>query len=221
MSRRPSRRRSLQAASRPSPDLQARAQGFRAIAGVDEAGRGPWAGPVVAAAVILSRRAFAVRIDDSKRLTETQRRRAYHAILTSAHVGIGIVCAHDVDRWNILQASLEAMRLAIADLTRTPDVALVDGNSVPALTMPAWPIVHGDRRSVSIACASIVAKVVRDELMAFYDALFPRYAFSRHKGYGTSLHARALARWGPSILHRMSFEPVRAHATAESPIASA
>jgi len=158
-------------------------------------------------------------------LTDAQRRRAYETILITSHVGVGIVCARAIDRLNILQASLVAMRQALLDLPCAADLALVDGTMIPpvapfaslsSLAIPMWPIVHGDRLSYRIACASIVAKVVRDDLMAFYDELMPQYAFARHKGYGTNLHAETLARWGPSALHRMSFAPVRAHAIAES-----
>ena len=196
-----------------TPDQLARAEGFRRIAGMDEAGRGPWAGPVVAAAVILRETRFAVRIDDSKRLTPMQRAAAYHAIMARAEVGIGIVSADDIDRHNILQATLRAMTAAIRDLSTEPDLILVDGPMAPPLTIPCWPVVHGDQRSRAIACASIVAKTVRDGLMAFYHELYPGYQFCRHKGYGTSLHARALDALGPCLLHRRSFRPVAAAQT--------
>ena len=191
-----------------NPERLARAAGFLRIAGVDEAGRGPWAGPVVAAAVILRTASLPVRIDDSKRLTARARARALDAILSAADVGIGIVCAEEIDRRNILQATLTAMTHAIERLSRPPELVLVDGAHAPALALPCWPILQGDQRSYAISCASIVAKVVRDRLMEFYDRLFPGYAFSRHKGYGTAAHARALARLGPIALHRFSFSPV-------------
>ena len=195
-------------ANQQNPDRLARASGFVRIAGVDEAGRGPWAGPVVAAAVILRRWRLAVRIDDSKKLTASQRATAFHVILASADVGIGVVGAEAIDRCRIHRATLLAMRQAVDDLPETPDVVLVDGHFTPPLTMPCWPILHGDQLSYVISCASIVAKVFRDRLMVFYHELDPRYEFYRHKGYGTAAHAAALELFGPSVFHRMSFRPV-------------
>ena len=191
------------------PDRLARLRGFSRIAGVDEAGRGPWAGPVVAAAVVLSATPLRVRVGDSKRLTGLQRERAFEAIMASADVGIGIVPAPVIDRDNILQAALAAMRRAVADLRVAPDLVMVDGPLAPPVTMPCWPVVRGDQLSRAIGCASIVAKVLRDALMTFYDELYPAYGFHQHKGYGTSLHAKRLALHGPSPLHRRSFQPVR------------
>ena len=182
---------------------------MRRIAGVDEAGRGPWAGPVVAAAVILRTSLLPVRIDDSKRLTRAQREQAFPVILDHAEVGFGIACPEEIDQHNILQATLLAMQRAIRDLPSDPDLVLVDGSQVPTLTIPCWPIVQGDRRSYVIGCASIAAKVLRDHLMAFYHDLYPHYAFNRHKGYGTFLHAARLRQFGPSVLHRRTFRPVR------------
>jgi ribonuclease HII len=268
------------------------------VAGVDEAGRGPWAGPVVAAAVVLRTQRLPVRIDDSKRLTRAQRQRAYWVILERADVGIGIVCADDIDRYNILRASLLAMERAVQDLAQPPDALLVDGPICPSVplagggpalrpasggtpgrapappsggrcscssqrrpsteggapprrgrppsgslplaispvirgshlaatggqplapaglsppssggaTLPCWPLIAGDRRSRLIGCASIMAKVLRDELMSFYHDLAPQYAFAQHQGYGTSLHAARLRAHGPSFFHRASFRPVR------------
>jgi len=182
---------------------------------VDEAGRGPWAGPVVAAAVILRTKRLPVRIDDSKRLSPRQRDHAYHVILERADVGVGIACADEIDQDNILHASLRAMAQAVFDLRTTPDLVLVDGQiAIPRLAMPCRPIVHGDQRIYVIACASIVAKVVRDRLMVFYSRLYPAYRFHEHKGYGTERHAGALAVCGPSFLHRLSFEPVQACVSA-------
>ena len=196
------------AATRRNPDALARGAGFRRFAGVDEAGRGPWAGPVVAAAVILPRPRLPVHIDDSKRLTPLQRERAFRVIAEQAQVGIGIVCAQEIDRHNILRATLLAMRHALDDLPTIPDLVLVDGPIAPPTDLPCWPIVQGDARSRAIASASIVAKVVRDRLMVFYHRLYPSYQFHRHKGYGTRLHAQLLSRWGPSVLHRLSVRPV-------------
>lgn len=179
------------------------------MAGVDEAGRGPWAGPVVAAAVILRTSRLPARIDDSKRLTAAQRARAFRVILDRAEVGVGIVCAEDIDRGDILRATGLAMQQAVQHLPLTPDLILVDGPTAPPLASPCWPLVHGDQRSYVVGCASIVAKVVRDGLMEFYHRLAPQYAFNRHKGYGTSLHAERLHAFGPSIFHRYSFRPVQ------------
>lgn len=197
------------------------------IAGVDEAGCGPWAGPVVAAAVILPclpRRAqsaktgwhLGVRIDDSKRLTPRQREAAYQVILRRAHVGVGVLSPSEIDAHNILQATLCAMERAVADLPQAPKLILVDGLRTPPLSIPCWPIVRGDQQHPAIACASIVAKVVRDALMRFYHRLFPHYGFDRHYGYGTAAHGDALRRWGPSLLHRMSFQPVALSRRARS-----
>lgn len=176
---------------------------------MDEAGRGPWAGPVVAAAVILPPGRLPVRVDDSKHLTPLQRERAYHVIRDRAELGVGIACAEEVDRRNVLQASLLAMQRALEALPHPAHLVLVDGPYAPQVATPAWPLVHGDRLSPVVACASIIAKVVRDQLMRFYHALLPQYAFDRHKGYGTALHAERLAVHGPSLLHRLSFKPVQ------------
>ena len=164
---------------------------------------------MVAAAVILRREPLPVRIDDSKRLTAAQRARAFNVILKFAAVGIGIACAEEIDERNILQASLWAMRRAIDDLPDAPTLVLVDGPFAPAVDIPCRPIIRGDQRSYVISCASIVAKVLRDRLMAFYHELYPHYGFTRHKGYGTALHGARLRRFGPCLLHRASFAPVR------------
>ncbi len=179
------------------------------IAGVDEAGRGPWAGPVVAAAVILRKTTFPVRIDDSKRLTARQRDRAFRVILEQADVGVGIVGSDDIDQHNILQASLRAMALAIGDLPIAPDLVLVDGPMTPPTGLPCRAIIRGDQLHPVISCASILAKVIRDRLMVFYHELYPQYGFKQHKGYGTPLHAQRLTEFGPSCLHRHSFRPVQ------------
>lgn len=164
---------------------------------------------MVAAAVLLTtRRQLPVRIDDSKRLSPSQRLAAFRVILRHAHVGVGMVPADAVDTVNIRQATLQAMRQAVERLGVAPDVVLVDGNDPPSLSVPCWPIIDGDRLSYPIACASIVAKVSRDALMAFYHRLFPEYGFDRHKGYGTAEHLALLRAHGPSLIHRMSFEPV-------------
>ena len=182
--------------------------GFRLIAGLDEAGRGPWAGPVVAAAVVLTRQRFHVRIDDSKRLTPRQREHAFEAIHAQADVGVGIASHTIIDRDNILQATRRAMQAAIAQLQHAPQFLLVDGPFKPLSDIPQRNLIHGESQSVSIACASIVAKVTRDRLMRFYDRLFPEYGFAGHKGYGTEAHLASLKMHGPSPLHRCSFRPI-------------
>lgn len=183
-------------------------RGFRVVAGVDEAGRGPWAGPVVAAAVVLRGPRLPVRIDDSKRLSLRQRLTAYHAIRSSAFTGIGIIPASIIDRDNIRQATLRAMAIAVSRLHCEPDLILIDGLDAPTLPQPCWTIIDGDHISYQIACASIIAKVTRDRLMAFYHRVLPHYGFDQHKGYGTALHLARLQEHGPSVLHRMSFRPV-------------
>ena len=184
-------------------------QGKRQIAGIDEAGRGPLAGPVVAAAVILRDFRFKNRIADSKVLTRLARERAYEEILRKADVGIGIVGEKDIDRINILRASLHAMELAVYDLGIKPDYLLIDGNIHPELPHPKKTLIDGESHSISIACASIVAKVTRDFIMSYYDALYPEYGFARHKGYGTRSHFLAIRRFGPSPIHRRSFTLIK------------
>jgi ribonuclease HII len=163
----------------------------------------------VAAAVILRTRRLAVPIDDSKRLTRGQRARAYDAILAHADVGFGISPPEEIDDLNILQATLLAMQRAVQDLRLRADLVLVDGPTPLPPPTPCWPLIGGDRRSCVIACASIMAKEFRDRLMERYHRLCPAYAFDRHKGYGTALHAERLRLLGPSVFHRRSFRPVR------------
>ncbi|MBV8767277.1 MAG: ribonuclease HII [Hyphomicrobiales bacterium] len=184
-------------------------QGHRLVAGVDEVGRGPLAGPVVAAAVIFDTRRVPKGIDDSKALTPEQRTELFDKILACAEVGIAAVSAAEIDRINIRQASLLAMRRAISGLPRRPCVALVDGDDPPSLSCVTQAIVGGDARSLSIAAASIIAKVFRDALMRRLEASHPGYGFASHKGYSTKVHLDALTRLGPSPVHRMSFAPVR------------
>jgi ribonuclease HII len=184
-------------------------QGARLVCGIDEAGRGPWAGPVVAAAVVLNPDDIPVGLDDSKKLTEAQREALFEPILRRARVGIGIAEAERIDRDNILQATLWAMARAL-DGIGGADLALIDGNRAPALPCRAETIVKGDSRSLSIAAASIIAKVTRDRIMVGHDATYPLYGFARHKGYGTAFHKDALLRHGPTPLHRRSFAPIAA-----------
>jgi ribonuclease HII len=177
-------------------------------AGVDEAGRGPLAGPVVAAAVILDRRRVPHGIDDSKKLDGTAREALYAKITRVAGWGVGIVDVEEIDRLNIYHATMLAMTRAVDALGVEPGMVLVDGNALPKWRYPATAIVSGDALSRSIAAASIVAKVTRDRIMHAHDADWPGYGWRRNKGYGTPEHKAALVRLGPTPLHRRSFAPV-------------
>lgn len=189
--------------------------GYRAVAGVDEAGRGPLAGPVVAAAVILPAAYDLAGLNDSKQVSPRHRERLFRLIRQQAlAVGVGIVCAADIDRLNILQATLVAMQLAVRRLRVAADYLLIDGITPVPLPLPQQTIRKGDSRSPSIAAASIVAKVVRDRMMAGYDRHYPGYGFARHKGYGSAEHRAAIARLGTSPLHRLTFGGVREHVVA-------
>jgi ribonuclease HII len=179
------------------------------IAGVDEAGRGPLAGPVVAAAVILDRASIPEGIADSKLLDVEARRGLYQAILTSAEVGIAIADVERIDADNILNATLWAMREAVARLASKPKLVLIDGNRAPHLECATRTIVQGDTRCLSIAAASIVAKVARDAMMAELARDYPNHGFDRHKGYSTAEHFAAIARYGVTPHHRRSFRPVQ------------
>jgi len=194
------------------------AQGHSCVVGLDEAGRGPLAGPVVAAAVVLPRRFRHTVLTDSKQLTPLQREALYVELTEYMEVcwAVAIVSTEDVDRLNILRASHEAMRQALAALTRVPDHALIDGLPVRPFPIPQTPLIAGDCRSFSIAAASVIAKVTRDRLMIELDAVFPEYGFAQHKGYGTPLHLERLKTHGPCTIHRRSFLPVR---QAEFPFA--
>lgn len=183
--------------------------GAAPIAGVDEAGRGPWAGPVVAAAVILDLDAIPPGMADSKALTPEEREAIYPRILETAHVGVGIANVARIDRDNILNATMWAMAEAVAGLTVAPRLVLIDGNRAPKLAAESRTIVKGDARCLSIAAASIVAKVTRDRMMVALGAEFPAYGFERHKGYGTPEHQAALVRHGVTEHHRRSFKPVQ------------
>jgi ribonuclease HII len=195
------------------------ARGLTRLAGVDEAGRGPLAGPVVAAAVVLPAEWVEAglpeslrRLDDSKKLTEKIREQLFEAIHaeTKIHFGIGIIDALVIDEINILQATHRAMNAALAQLSPPAAHALVDGLPVPTLATPQTAIIKGDAKSHSIAAASILAKVTRDRLMREHDARWPEYNFAKHKGYGTAVHLAALEQHGPCPIHRRSFAPVRA-----------
>ncbi|MDH4098446.1 MAG: ribonuclease HII [Nitrospira sp.] len=200
-------------------EQEARRCGYRRIAGIDEAGRGPLAGPVVAAAVILPVHVRLAGVDDSKQLSEAERERLYPAILAkSVSVGIGLADACEIDALNILEATRLAMRRAIENLAPPPDYLLIDAVTLPAVRIPLRPIIKGDALSLSIAAASIIAKVTRDHLMAAYHETFPQYNFLSHKGYGTAEHLRMLTRFGPCAIHRRTFAPVR-EAAASAPTA--
>lgn len=184
--------------------------GFLPVAGVDEAGRGPLAGPVVASAVILDPRRIPKGLNDSKQLTAQRRDELYDEILATADVSIASLSAASVDRYNILRASLEAMRRAVASLPKTARFVLVDGRDVPAgLSCPAKALVKGDARSFSIAAASIVAKVTRDRMMQAAGITYPHYGFGQHAGYATEMHRAAIKDHGPCAIHRMTFSPLK------------
>lgn len=187
-------------------EQQARTRGYAQVAGIDEAGRGPLAGPVVAAAVILQPDLPLIGVNDSKKLTERQRERLFEQIkLQALAVGVGIVDAATIDRINILQATRQAMLEAVQQLALQPDMLLIDGITPIATQLPQQTIKQGDQRSASIAAASIIAKVTRDRLMLAYDQQFPQYGFARHKGYGSAAHLAALRSHGPCPIHRLSF----------------
>lgn len=189
--------------------------GYRVIAGVDEAGRGPLAGPVVASAVILPQDCDLPGLDDSKKLTERQRETQYDLILkTSLGYAIGIVDHETIDVINILQAARLAMKQAVEQLSDQPDFLLIDGNQPIETEIRQQTIVGGDGKSASIAAASILAKVTRDRLMHEYHALYPQYQFQQHKGYGTRLHRDLIQMHGPCPIHRKTFKGVKEFVTA-------
>lgn len=179
---------------------------YGTICGIDEAGRGPLCGPVVAAAVILPDEYNILYINDSKKLSETKREEVYKEIDKYAVAyGLGIVSPERIDEINILQATYEAMRTAIHKLSVTPDILLNDAVTIPMVDIKQVPIIKGDAKSQSIAAASIVAKVTRDHLMEEYDKLYPEYGFAKHKGYGTAAHIKAIKEYGPCPIHRRTF----------------
>jgi len=185
------------------------AVGFRRIAGIDEAGRGPLAGPVVAAAVILPWRRPIAGVRDSKVVPPAERERLYYQILQSAvAVGVGMVEPRDIERVNVLQATIGAMEQAVSRLSISPDALLVDAVPLRRLALPQRAVIRGDALSYVIAAASIVAKVTRDHLMDDYHRRYPRYGFRSHKGYGTSAHLDCLARYGACPIHRRTFRGV-------------
>lgn len=194
-------------------EKQAKAEGFKVICGIDEAGRGPWAGPVTAAAVVLDpdhlSKELLAQLDDSKKIKAEKRRMIFAALIDHVSYGVGHASVEEIDQLNILQATFLAMRRAVESLSVQADLALVDGNKDPALSCPAWPIVKGDGISFSIAAASIIAKVTRDEIMYDLAKRFPGYGWERNAGYGTRAHQQALALLGVTPAHRKSYAPIR------------
>lgn len=184
---------------------------YRLIAGLDEAGRGPWAGPVVAAAVIFPSNYSNDQIDDSKKLSESKREHLYDIIVRDAlTVGIGIVEATTIDQINILQATKLAMRLALQNLKLQPDFLMLDAVHLDDLDTPQLSLIKGDQLALPIAAASIIAKVTRDRIMRDLHTKYPQFRFDLHKGYGTTLHLEALKKYGPIIgVHRLSYKPVK------------
>jgi len=185
-------------------EYQYRDRGY--LCGIDEVGRGPLAGPVVAGAVILPEDCEILYLNDSKKLSEKKRELLYDEIMEKAvATGIGIIGPKRIDEINILQATYEAMRMAIANLKVRPDLLLNDAVTIPKVDIPQVPIIKGDAKSVSIAAASIIAKVTRDRMMVQYEELFPGYGFASNKGYGSAKHIEALKAEGPCTIHRRSF----------------
>lgn len=179
---------------------------FSYICGIDEVGRGPLAGPVVAGAVILPRDCRILYLNDSKQLSEKKREELYEVIMENAvSTGLGFVSPERIDEINILQATYEAMRQAIGKLEKEPDLLLNDAVTIPGVEIRQVPIIKGDAKSVSIAAASIIAKVTRDRLMVQYDEIYPEYGFASNKGYGAAAHIEALKKYGPTPIHRRSF----------------
>lgn len=187
-------------------------QGYSRLAGIDEAGRGPLAGPVVAAACVLPKNVLICGVDDSKKLTAAERSAVFATLIKLDEIdyAIGIVSSEIIDRINILQATFEAMRIAISGLKNSADYLLIDGNQlIPKVIIPGKAIVKGDASSQSIAAASILAKKTRDDLMQDYHKQWPKYGFSQHKGYPTKKHLEALEHFGPCPIHRLSFAPLK------------
>lgn len=179
---------------------------FSYICGIDEVGRGPLAGPVVVGAVILPKDCDILYLNDSKQLSEKKREELYDVIMEKAvATGLGFVTPERIDEINILNATYEAMRQAIGELKQTPDLLLNDAVTIPGITVKQVPIIKGDAKSISIAAASIIAKVTRDRLMVKYDTVYPEYGFASNKGYGAQAHLEALRKFGPTPIHRKTF----------------
>lgn len=181
-------------------------QGFKAVCGVDEAGRGPLAGPVCAAAVILPQNTVIEGVNDSKKLSEKKREELFDVIKSTAlSYCIAFATVEEIDELNILNATMLAMKRAVEGLEIPADFAMIDGNKIPPLSIPAQYIIKGDAKSMSIACASILAKVTRDRLMKEYAIKYPEYRFEKHKGYGTALHRELILEYGACPIHRKTF----------------
>ncbi|SCH86322.1 Ribonuclease HII [uncultured Clostridium sp.] len=181
-------------------------EGYGAVCGIDEVGRGPLAGPVVAGAVILPTDCEILYLNDSKKLSEKKRELLYDEIMEKAvATGIGVISPARIDEINILQATYEAMRMAISNLKVQPSVLLNDAVTIPLVEIPQVPIIKGDAKSVSIAAASIIAKVTRDHMMVEYEEIYPGYSFASNKGYGSAQHIAALKKLGPTPIHRRTF----------------
>ena len=186
---------------------KAREDGFKMIAGIDEAGRGPLAGPVVASAVIVKDREFEHRVDDSKKISPSVREKAFIEIMEKCYVGIGSASVEEIDRINIFNATLLAMKRAVEELSVRPDFLLIDGKMEVHLPQPKVCLIRGESLSFSVACASIIAKVFRDKIMVEQDVIYPEYNFKQHKGYGTKEHIENIRNHGLSTIHRKSFGP--------------
>lgn len=213
-SKRPSESPTLFDIAKSGPDfsleLEAKANGLWPVAGTDEAGRGPLAGPVVAAAVILDPENIPAGLNDSKKLTKKKREILFEEILRTAHVSIAVSSPRLIDEINILRASLDAMRRCVLGLEIKPMLVLADGRDIPPnIECQGKAVIKGDGRSVSIAAASIIAKVTRDRMMDRAGLLYPNYGFDAHAGYGTAAHLKAIEAYGPCPLHRMTFRPIR------------
>jgi ribonuclease HII len=190
----------------PTFEIEERFNGL--VAGIDEAGRGPWAGPVIAAAVILNPHCTPSGLRDSKTLSEKRRKELAAALWKCARIGVGLASVDEIDRINIMQATLLAMSRAAANLPDAPSVAIVDGTMKPKLRCPAYTVIKGDAKSLSIAAASIIAKTTRDRMMRELAREFPHYGWEKNKGYGVEEHRDALTRFGVSPHHRRSFAPI-------------
>lgn len=201
-----------------SYERELRLEGYKQIAGIDEAGRGPLAGPVVAAACIIPEWVLIPGIDDSKKLTPKQRKSVFDNLTCHSEVfyGVGIVSHEEIDRLNILQASILAMHHAILTLKQKPDYLLVDGLGFPGFHIPNKKIIQGDSKSYAIGAASIIAKETRDKIMDEYHEKWPEYGFNTHKGYGTEKHRTAIEKYGPCPIHRMTFEPLKSFWSAKA-----
>ncbi len=187
-------------------EYEKRYDSFSYICGIDEVGRGPLAGPVVAGAVILPKDCDILYLNDSKKLSEKKREELYAVIMEKAiATGLGFVAPQRIDEINILQATYEAMREAVSKLNPQPDLLLNDAVTIPGILVKQVPIIKGDAKSISIAAASIIAKVTRDRLMVDYDTVYPEYGFASNKGYGAKAHLEALKKYGPTPIHRQSF----------------